>query len=201
MVKVTFNILEEFLMYLYMLEPELIDDKITFKQKDKRVFKVVVCRMTALLKMKYKKPFFLSGYIKLLAVIMHETKAVDIIKKVEKLKESDTGDTGKGVKKTDFIRSHLNTFWKQWLMFQWIPEDVFLSSIGFVEFDEILARFRDNQLIDRANTISALLVAVSSLFTKDAYEKEMKSIEKERKELEELTLDKQGYLKAIVGGA
>jgi len=203
--KITFNKLDQFLLYLYALEPELNDDTILFKQKDKRVFKYAVNKLIDLLYKKERKPFFLSGYMKKLSAILIKTNAIEIIRKIEKynneLQSLDKKEPVKSkIKKSDFIKSYVNNFWKQWIVYQWIPEEQFLKSISFLEYEELIGCFREKQLGERSNFISALVVAISSAFSKEGLEQEKKNIEEEKKKIEEITFDRQAYQNKIVGG-
>jgi len=204
MKKITFDILDLFLLCIYSLEPELNDDTILFKQKDKRVFKYAVSKLIDLLYKKQRKPFFLSGYMKKLSTILIETNAIEIIRKIEKYNnEMQTGNkepVKSKIKKSDFIKSYVNNFWKQWIVYQWIPEEQFLKSISFLEYEELIGCFREKQLGERSNFISALVVAISSAFSKEGLEQEKKNIEEEKKKIEEITFDRQAYQNKIVGG-
>lgn len=203
--KITFYILDSYLVYFNGLMPVLQDNILTFKQKNKRLFKFFVWELSKIICNPLpKKPHFLKSYISLLTYLVNRTYFIDIYKRYQSLKDKKEEDKivtvdNKEIKKEDYIKSYINSAYKYLLNYTHWTEEDFKNNVGFLEYDEIIAEFEKKRIRNNLNTLNILVTSLSSLFKKDYVSDYSRELEENLKELNDIGFDREGFRSAMLG--
>ena len=211
--KITFSIIEEYLVYFTGLIPEINKDGenviINFKQKNRRTYLYLANQLLSLICGYDKRVKTIREASFAVKSIAQHTQLYDImemrkeIERKSKEKQEEEIETAKGekIKKSDYINNYINSSYRNILeVINWTEKE-FIDNVGFLDYEETLAILERKKLERSLAEISGLMLVASACFSKNTeLEKYMKGLQKRIKELSEIGFDKKAFESDVMYG-
>jgi hypothetical protein len=211
--KITFSIIEEYLVYFTGLQPDIVkigeDVKINFKQTNRKIFIYITNKLLFLVcgyKRKVRTIRKASYAVKNIAMHTNLYNVLELKKKLEKKaseKPEEDIETAKGekIRKSDYINNYINSSYKNILEFIYWTEDQFVNNIGFLEYEEVLALLERKKLERNLVDVSNLLLVAGACLSKSSdLNKHIKTLQGRIKELTNIGFDKEAFDNDIMYG-
>ena len=210
--KITFSIIEEYLVYFTGLIPEINKDGenviINFKQKNRRTYLYLANQLLILIcgyDKRVKTIREASFAVKNIALHTQLYDIMEMRKEIErksKEKQEEEIETAKGekIKRSDYINNYINSSYRNILEVANWTEKEFVDNVGFLDYEETLA-ILERKKLERSLADSGLMLVASACFSKNTeLEKYMKGLQKRIKELSEIGFDKKAFESDVMYG-